>query len=218
MNNHLNNSEVAETGIEIFDTDGLPSLEDLMRELATAEESAGAEIENPLIEIAPYNQTASGAEITQSRETIFRLEQENEEIRQAFERVKSDFEKFRWRAERERSEHYAFALLSIVREFLPILDNFGRALEHNKSANESAESSHFSSGVELIYEQSLKFLADMGIQPVAAVGQPFDPTFHEAVAVEANADLPPNTITAELLRGYKLGEKLIRPAMVKVSG
>lgn len=210
MNNYSENSETLELTIEEFDTAKLPSLEDLMRELNSQETA----IEPAAIH--PPKPAAIEPENARARERLERIEAEKAALSSNFERVAQDFEKYRWRAERERSEHYAFAVISIVQQFLPVLDNFERALS-SVAATENQNFQQFVSGVEMIYQQNVKFLADIGVQQMKSVGAEFNPRFHEAVTTEARADVAPNTILEELMRGYQMGDKLVRPAMVKVS-
>jgi molecular chaperone GrpE len=237
VNDYQENRDILESDIEFFDTDELPSLEDLMLELEKEEksESEYETVVSPpqsanIIDLSttmPAN-SALEAELQQAYQRLFENEQEKQELADSVERVNGNFKKYRWRAERERTEHYAFAVVSIVREFLPILDNLTRALqtannlpEVKKSSEESNLESqnffNFVGGIELIYQQTMKFLSDMGVEEIKSVGELFDPNVHDAVAAEENSDLPPNTITEEVLRGYKLGDKMIRAAMVKVT-
>jgi len=99
------------------------------------------------------------------------------------------------------------------------LDNLGRALatEASLEATESDEFRHFLSGVDLIYRQLGGVLETMGVKPVSAVGQKFDPHVHEAVVTEESDQHEPDTVIQEIVRGYRLGDKLLRPAMVKVA-
>lgn len=234
VNDYQENLDILETEIECFDTDELPSLEDLMLELEKEEDSDYRVVSTPeslkivdLSTAAPIN-SAIETELQQAYQKLFEKEQEKQELSESIERVNGNFKKYRWRAERERTEHYAFAVVSIVREFLPILDNLNRALQtannlpemKKNSAESNLESQNFFNfvgGIELISQQTAKFLSDLGVEEIKAVGESFDPNIHDAVAADSNPDLPPNTITEEVLRGYKLGDKMIRAAMVKVS-
>ncbi len=238
MKDYQENLDTLETSLEFFDTEELPSLEDLIRELETEEDFEADVFTTPeaatIIEIGGASnngyssQAAVEAELKQAYQRLFESEQEKQELSNTVERVDNDFKKYRWRAERERTDHYTFAVVSIVREFLPILDNLNRALQtagntseaHNASEEEDLvvkKFSNFVGGVELIYQQTMKFLTDLGVEEIKGVGQAFDPNIHEAVSTEPKPDVPPNTITEEVLRGYRLGNKLIRAAMVKVS-
>ena len=107
----------------------------------------------------------------------------------------------------------------IAAKLLPVLDNLKRALDAESSveSNESDEFRHFLSGVDLIFKQLSGVLDTLGVKPVVAVGARFDPHIHEAVVSEPTDDFEPDTVMQELIRGYSLGDKLIRPAMVKVA-
>ncbi len=235
VNDYQENLDILDTDIEYFDTDELPSLEDLMQELEREDEPDYETVSNPksakivdLSSAPTQSHTALEAELQQVYQRLYENEQEKQELMESVERVNGNFKKYRWRAERERTEHYAFAVVSIVREFLPILDNLNRALQtannlpevkkNNEDSNlESQNFFHFVGGIELIYQQTMKFLNDLGVEEIKSVGETFDPNVHDAVAAVQNPDLPPNTITEEILRGYKLGDKMIRAALVKVT-
>ena len=213
MNNLTEQSQTLELTLDEFVAAKLPSLDDLMREFDDNQSSqdflAGANS-------APVSQTATDSEFSRVTERLQQIEAENTELTSNFERVTANFEKYRWRTERERSEHYAFAVISIVQQFLPVLDNFERALQNVKAA-EKHNLAQFVSGVEMIYQQNVKFLQDIGVRQMNATGTQFDPRLHEAVETEPRTDVAPNTILEEILHGYQMGEKLVRPAMVKVS-
>jgi len=100
---------------------------------------------------------------------------------------------------------------------LPVLDNMNRALDSASNLSNTQEIQHFFDGIVLVNQQLNEVLAEMGVQPIAAVGERFDPHFHEAVATEETDEVPPNTITAEFLRGYRIDNKVVRASMVKVS-
>jgi molecular chaperone GrpE len=102
---------------------------------------------------------------------------------------------------------------------LPVLDNLTRALDAERTieAQESKEFRHFLHGVELINKQLNDVLESLGIQPIASVGQRFDPHVHEAVVTEPSDKFEPDTVSEEITRGYRIGDRLLRPAMVKVA-
>ena len=108
---------------------------------------------------------------------------------------------------------------TLPRKLLPVLDNLKRALgtEASVEASESDEFRHFLSGVDLIYKQLNGVLEALGVKPILAVGEQFDPHLHEAVVTEATDEYEPDTVMQEIVRGYRLGDKLIRPALVKVA-
>ncbi len=130
-------------------------------------------------------------------------------------RRQAEFENFRKRTERDRIETYNRARADIIMELLPVIDNFDRALSSLETSSEDAAGLRH--GVELIHKQFKDILTKLGLEPVEAVGCPFDPHVHEAVATESTDQHEENTIIAEFERGYKLGDKLLRPAKVKVA-
>jgi molecular chaperone GrpE len=170
----------------------------------------------------PATQETGGpvfAELLATRAELKRLEAEGNDLRDKFARRQADFENFRKRVERERTETYNRAAADLVTKLLPVLDNLGRALatEASVEATESDEFRHFLSGVDLIYKQLGGVLEALGVKPVSSVGEIFDPNVHEAVVTEETDEHEPDTVMQELVRGYRLGDKLLRPAMVKVA-
>jgi molecular chaperone GrpE len=168
------------------------------------------------------NDSAAGpavAELVATRAELKRVEAERADLLDQLSRRQADFDNYRKRTERERQETYHRVVGDVVGRLLPVLDNLRRALdtEASQQAGESEEFRHFLQGVELIYKQLTDVLESLGLQPVAAVGQPFDPHVHEAVITEQTEDYEPDTVIQELVRGYRLGDKLLRPAVVKVA-
>ncbi len=129
-------------------------------------------------------------------------------------RLQADFENLRKRIEREQAEFRTIATIRLVTELLPVLDNLERALASERLEGESTA---FRAGVELIQRQLVDALRKEGLRPVDALGQAFDPEIHEAVAVTTAPGLPENTVIEEIQRGYFLQERLLRPALVRVS-
>jgi len=148
-----------------------------------------------------------------------RVEAENAELKDRLARRQADFDNYRKRVERERTETYNRVVADIAAKLLPVVDNLKRALEAESSVEgaESDEFRHFLSGVDLINKQLNGVLDALGVKPISAIGEPFNPHIHEAVATEATADYEPDTVIQEIVSGYRLGDKLIRPALVKVS-
>ena len=162
---------------------------------------------------------ATRAELRRVEAEMKKFAEERQDLTEKLARRSADFDNFRKRTERERSETYNRALGEVVRRLLPVLDNLQRALETERSlqAEESNEFRHFLQGVELINRQLGGMLEGLGIEVVPTVGELFDPHIHEAVATEETDEVEPDTIVQEMQRGYRLGEKLLRPAMVKVA-
>jgi molecular chaperone GrpE len=129
-------------------------------------------------------------------------------------RSQADFENFRKRAAREKEDAVKYANASYLERLIPILDNFELGLN---AARTGSENSPILSGMEMIYKQLQDFLNGSGAEAVNAEGQPFDPNFHEAVAQEESATVPEGTVLRQLRKGYKLRDRLLRPATVVVS-
>jgi molecular chaperone GrpE len=130
-------------------------------------------------------------------------------------RRQAEFENYRKRVERERAELYQHGRDDVLLQFLPVVDNFERALSSLETSEGDAEALRH--GVELIHKQFKDALAKFGLEAVEAVGQTFDPHVHEAVTTEATDKHKENTVIQEFQRGYKIGDRLLRPAKVKVA-
>lgn len=140
-----------------------------------------------------------------------RVKAERDELLDRLARLQAEFENARKRAAREQTEFREYAAADAIKPLLPVLDSFERALKTESGASE------FRSGVELIYKQLQDALARMGVQAIAAQGQPFDPQYHEAVQVVDTERVPDHHVVEELQRGYRFKERLLRPAMVVVA-
>jgi molecular chaperone GrpE len=173
-------------------------LEAAMREAVAAVE-AGSSSGNP---------ASSGPAAS---EEVERLRREVADLRDRSVRTLADFDNFRKRSQRESQEFKKYALLEPMRDFLTVIDNLDLAL----SAQGSTEDLKL--GVEMIHRQMQELLRRFGATEVPAVGQPFDPTQHEAVAREESPEVKAPTVVAELRRGYKMHDRLLRPSMVKVA-
>ena len=130
-------------------------------------------------------------------------------------RRQAEFDNYRKRVERERSELYQHGREDVLIQFLPVVDNFERALSSLEESEGDAEA--LRRGVELIHKQFKDALSKLGLEAVEAVGHTFDPHVHEAVTTEATDKHKENTVIEEFQRGYKIGDRLLRPAKVKVA-
>jgi molecular chaperone GrpE len=162
---------------------------------------------------------ATRAELRRVEAELKKYEDERQDFLDKFARRQADFENYRKRVERERAETYQRAVGEVVNRLFPVLDNLRRALDAESSlqAGESEEFRHFLQGIELIAKQLNGVLEGLGVEVVPTVGHPFDPHVHEAVATEETDEFEPDTVMQEMQRGYRLGDKLLRPAMVKVA-
>lgn len=131
-------------------------------------------------------------------------------------RTTADLENFKKRAARERQDAIRFANASVFEKLIPALDNFDMAMAAANSAEDHSMES-LKTGVAMIYNQLKAALADTGLEEIDATNQPFDPNLHEAVSHQDSAELPEGQVLQQLRKGYKLKERLIRPASVVVS-
>jgi molecular chaperone GrpE len=140
-----------------------------------------------------------------------KLKSERDNLVDRLARLQAEFENARKRSAREQQEFREYAVADAVKGLLPTLDSFERALQT------APEKSEFRGGVELIYKQLQDALAKLGLRPVAAKGEQFDPHLHEAIEMVDTNDAKDHEVLEELQRGYKLKDRLLRPAMVKVA-
>ena len=153
---------------------------------------------------------ASSAEPV-SRADYDLLKAERDQLLDRLARLQAEFENARKRAERERAEYREFATGSVAEQFLPVLDNLELALKSPGSEEQ------LRSGVSLIVKQMEEILEKMKVKAVPTVGEAFDPRFHEALGTVERDDLPDQHVVEEVRRGYKIRERLLRPALVRVA-
>lgn len=140
-----------------------------------------------------------------------RLEQDNCDLNQRFLRLAAEFDNFRKRTDREKSEVAEYGAETAVRAMLPILDDFERAMKVE------TEESEYTRGVNLIYQRMLEALAKQGLEPIDAEGKPFDPNLHNAIDRTESADVEVDTVAGVYQRGYTFKGRLLRAAMVRVA-
>jgi len=145
-----------------------------------------------------------------SREEFDQMKGERDQLVDRLARLQAEFENARKRTERERVEYRDYAAGTVVEQFLPVLDNFELALKSTGTAEQ------LRSGVELIVKQMEDILRQLQVNPIPTVGEAFDPRVHEALGSVERHDLPDQHVAEEIRRGYKLRERLLRPAMVRV--
>ena len=140
-----------------------------------------------------------------------RLRVERDSLLDRLARAQAEFENARRRAAQEQQDYRDYAAVDVIKSLLPVIDSFERALGAKSGAAD------FRGGIELIYKQLQDALAKLGVRPVPAVGEPFDPHFHEAIEMVETNDAADHEVLEELQRGYKFKDRLLRPAMVKVA-
>ncbi len=127
-------------------------------------------------------------------------------------RVQAEFDNFRKRNQREQAEFREYALSDTLKQLLPILDSLDRATQVEDVSDEDLRS-----GVEMIDRQFLDVLTRLGVGPIAAAGQPFDPNLHQAIQMVETTEVPDHHVIDELQRGYRLRDRILRAAMVRVA-
>jgi molecular chaperone GrpE len=131
-------------------------------------------------------------------------------------RTTADFDNFKKRAARERQDAVKYASESLLQKLIPILDNFDMAFSAAAAAKDSANQS-LQAGVSMILSQFRNALTEVGLEEIEATGKAFDPNFHEAVSQQETADVPEGQVVQQLRKGYKLRDRLLRPATVIVA-
>ena len=152
---------------------------------------------------------------TDAAAEIQRLGEERDMLQDRLLRRQAEFENYKKRVERERSEHIQSATVELIRELLGVLDSFDLAIRNAASQGSAGED--MLRGLDLVYKQLLDTLGRFGLKVIEAKGQPFDPNFHQAISTVPSDEVPENTVVEEFRRGYTLNGKLLRAAMVAVS-
>ena len=140
----------------------------------------------------------------------------DEKIEELTDRVKrqmAEFDNFRKRTEKEKSAMYEIGAKDIIEKILPVVDNFERGLA---TIPEGEEKSAFAEGMDKVYKQLVKTLGDAGVKPIEAVGQPFDPNFHNAVMQVESEEYDSGVVAQELQKGYMYKDSVVRHSMVAV--
>jgi molecular chaperone GrpE len=176
-----------------------------------AEQAAAPAAEEPAVDaVAPAGETPA-VEETVSRAAYDQLKTERDQLLDRIARLQAEFDNARKRAEREKAEFRDYAIGSVVEQFLPVVDNFELALKSQGTAEQLRH------GVELIVKQMEEVLAKMQVTAIPTVGEAFDPRLHEALGSVERDDIPDQHVAEEIRRGYKIRERMLRPAMVRVA-
>lgn len=169
------------------------------------------EIEREMRETAAEAASDDGSSTAGGAADSASLADENRQLKDRVVRTLADFENFRKRSDREKADFFKYSLANVMRDIVPVLDNFDRALDH------AEEGDDFHKGVLLIYKQLYDVLQKHGLKPIDESNVVFDPNIHEAVVREENDSVPSHTVVAILQKGYFLHDRLLRPALVKVA-
>ena len=221
--------ETTEGGQPVDGRDGSSLGEDVQGEQAAPPslESEAVEIDVDSVIESGQVPADDGEELEESEtsqsdaDRIADLELVVEELRAELDRTKNqllrvaaDFDNYRKRMQRQIGETESRAAEKVLVEVLPVMDSLLLALDHSEGDGGAAS---LAEGLQLVAKQFHSILSKLGVEPIDAVGQPFDPTFHEAMQQEENGDVPPGTVVKEWQKGYRIGERLLRPSMVVVS-
>jgi molecular chaperone GrpE len=171
-------------------------------------EATGLDIEHELPS-AETEQATSSQDLEAEVET---LREERASLVDRLARLQAEFDNFRKRSVREQQEFRDYALAEALKSLLPILDSLDRALKTSEASVQD-----FRSGIDLIDKQFHDALAKLGVEPVPAEGEQFDPNVHQAVQMVDTAEVKDNQVIDELQRGYRIKDRLLRPAMVRVA-
>jgi molecular chaperone GrpE len=177
-----------------------------------ADQETNTQTAEAVHETATQEQAGVAQDGVQANDEVAKLRQERDELFDRLARLSAEFDNYRKRSQRENEDYRQYAVAEAVKAFLPILDNFNLALRHESSSAEDLRK-----GIELIRKQMEDALTRLGVHPVQAHGAPFDPHQHEAIEMVESDEHPENHVVDVLQRGYKLRDRLLRPAMVRVA-
>ncbi len=187
--------------------------EEVKEQQKAAEPEETEEAENTLpeeeTESAEEQKSDAGDESEKTSED--KSSEEDEALNTKYMRLMADFQNYKKRVEKEKGDIYAYANEKLVSELLAVMDNFERALQH-EAADEG-----FAEGMRMIFKQMTDVLEKAGLEEIKALGEDFDPNYHNAVMTEDNADYESGKVTEVLQKGYLLNKKVIRASMVKVN-
>jgi molecular chaperone GrpE len=157
---------------------------------------------------------AAGADTDPAAAQLEELKKQADDNYQRYLRAQADFDNFRRRARQEKEDFAKYASLKLIEQLLPVVDNFGRALAASK---DNRDYDALVKGLDMTYRQLDQVLVQEGLSPIETLGQPFNPELHQAVMQVESDEHGEGIVVEELQKGYMLKDKVIRPAMVKVS-
>lgn len=161
-------------------------------------------------------QDEPATEVDQLKKEVAEARAEAAETYDRLLRLSAEFENYKKRMQRQAEDHRKYANESIIKDLLSVVDNLERAVTASSQSNSEADACMLE-GLEMTLNEIRKVLKKYHVEPVEAVGQPFDPAFHEAVMQQPSEEHPDNTVIQEMQKGYMLHDRLIRPAMVVVA-
>ena len=197
-----------------------PELEEALREAAEAVEGGAPPAPGPQPQEAPPEPPAGGEGLapveSEAEERVEELSAQLVETRDKWLRLQADFDNFRRRALKEREEAQQYGHQNLVKDLLSAVDNLDRAIDHAQKS-EGGDLQGLLQGVEMVRRELLAGLEKHGVKPIDVDGKPFDPALMEAMAQSPNGSVPPNTVIDVFQKGYRLRDRLVRPARVVVA-
>ena len=212
---HISSEMVIEVEDSDFDDLNVPDF--IMEELTPTRSKPGVPAGKPMTPAAPS--PAMQTELRDLKQKVTDLITERADLQERSLRRLNEFENFKNRMERERGDTFRNQLVNLATQMLPVLDNLNRALDFAEAmpTEKLREIQEFFDGIVLVNQQINDVFAGMGVSPISSVGEEFDPNLHEAVSMDESGEYPTNTICDEFLKGYRLGDRVIRHSMVKVA-
>ena len=207
----LENEEIKDTAEKPEAENTAQASEEEMQVAASAAEAGDAAAEQAAEDAGAEAGDASGEQAQDPAAELEALKKQLAEGAERMKRLQADFENFRRRTRQEKEELSNLVVQDFIKELLPMLDNFDRAM-----AAEATDAAKFQQGVEMIYNQLAEILKNKGMELIDTKDAKFDPNFHQAVMRVENPDLEDEAIAMELQKGYMVKGKVIRPSMVQV--
>ena len=194
---------------------------DLEQPVEEKEEATEAAAEEKETSETPEAEEKESAEETPEKKSKFfkkdkkdKKDAEIEELKDRLVRQMAEFDNYRKRTDKEKKQNYEIGASDFILKILPVVDNFERVLGAMTDADKE---SSFAQGIEMIYKQLITVLSDLGVTPIEAVGQEFDPNIHNAVMHAEDEELGENIVAEEFQKGYKYKDTVLRHSMVKVA-
>ncbi len=185
-----------------------------MKKIPVAEQNKEMTESRPARQMPSPRAPAGGREESEAEDPMAGLQADLDRFRDLALRSQADFENYKKRCAREKEEAIKYANNSLLQRLVAIIDNFELGLA---AAKEQGQQSPIYSGMALVQKQLNDLLAENGLQPIEAEGKPFDPNLHEAIAHEPSDQVPEETVLRQVTRGYRIKDRLLRPAKVVVS-
>ena len=194
-----------------------------MEEAQEKEEVETEKVEKATVEEAPQDQVKQEPSHTEKEEQpakattelVSKLQNDLQESNDRYLRLNAEFENFKKRAAKENQDRFKYYYTDLVKELLPSIDNLERAIEHSQKENASVDA--MLEGIQMVHKGCIEGLEKFGITQIEAENKVFDPTLHQAIGVVESEEVPENHVIDVFQKGYLLHERVIRPAMVRVS-